>query len=253
MIMLKINFMSDLHNEFSGYKWQIPSTDCDIIILAGDIGVGLRTYEWMIRESERLQKPIIAVMGNHEFYNHEYYNLIEEAKKYVEGTGVHLLERDVIEIDKYQIFGTTLWTDFNLYGPAMQQLAMGTAADFMSDYTRITCGDRALTPADTLRFHEESLAWLNRVIRTTDKKIVVTHHAPTFHAGHPQYRGDMCTPAFCSDLEGFIFETKPLIWISGHSHYVYQKIIDETLCVSNTRGYPSEGILHFDPTRIIEV
>ena len=250
---MKIQFMSDLHNEFSGYKWHIPETDCDLIILAGDIGVGLPTYEWIIRESEHLQKPIVAVMGNHEFYNSEYYTLIESARKYVEGTQVHLLERDILEIEDYKIFGTTLWTDFNLYGSAMQQLAMHSASDFMSDYTRINCGDRALTPEDTLRFHEESSAWLNRVLRTTDKKIVVTHHAPTFHAGHPQYRGDMCTPAFCSDLEGFIVETQPLVWISGHSHYCYKREIGNTLCISNTKGYPSEGILHFDPELIIEV
>src|SRR5579863_6766193 len=250
--MIKINFLSDIHLEFLGYKWHLSETNADLIILNGDIGSGLRTYEWAIRESERLDKTILMVLGNHEYYN-EDFTLSNRAKEYVKGTNVHVLEKDVFEYRGYKIFGTTLWTDYNLYGEPMQKIAMKAASDFISDHKLITYENRAFTPEDALLEHKVSMIWLNSGLQTTAPKIVVTHHAPTFHAGHPMFRGDMCTPAFCSDLEGFIIERKPLLWLSGHSHHVYRKQIGDTLCMSNTKGYKNEGILHFDPELIVEV
>ena len=79
---MKIQLLSDLHNEFlrsgkqhADKKWQgfIPDSDADIIILAGDIDTGTQGLEWAIAESERLAKDIIYVAGNHEFYGHWAY------------------------------------------------------------------------------------------------------------------------------------------------------------------------------------
>ena len=77
---MKIQILSDLHNEFlrngkknPTRKWSavIPETDADIIILAGDIDTGTKGAEWAILESERLGKPILYVLGNYEFYGHD--------------------------------------------------------------------------------------------------------------------------------------------------------------------------------------
>lgn len=249
---MKINFLSDIHLEFMAYDYHLLKTDCDLIILGGDIGVGLKTYEWAIRESEALGTPILLIAGNHELYN-EDFTLYERAKKYVEGTNVYILEKDIFEFQDCKIFGATLWTNFLLYGEPQQELVMKAAKDFIADYSLIGYNRQLFTPQDALVEHEKSFNWLENNLPSTGRNIVITHHAPTFHASHPKYRGDLLTASFASDLEWFILERKPLVWASGHSHFCYRKQIGDTLCLSNTKGYPREGISDFDPELIIEI
>jgi predicted phosphodiesterase len=64
---MKLHILSDLHTEFADFA---PSaTGADIVILAGDIGVGFGGVEWAARRFP--ETPVIYVPGNHEFYNHD--------------------------------------------------------------------------------------------------------------------------------------------------------------------------------------
>lgn len=55
---MKLNVMSDVHNEFSVLP--IPKTDADVVILAGDIHLGNRAIDW----AQQFEKPVIYLMGN---------------------------------------------------------------------------------------------------------------------------------------------------------------------------------------------
>jgi len=59
---MKIQVMSDLHLEFGAFE--IPRTDADVIVLAGDIHVGIKAIDWIKNQT----KPVIYVLGNHEYY-----------------------------------------------------------------------------------------------------------------------------------------------------------------------------------------
>jgi predicted phosphodiesterase len=61
---MKIRILSDLHLEFR--HWTPPEADADVIVLAGDIHVGIHGVEWA-RRSFPLN-PVVYVPGNHEFY-----------------------------------------------------------------------------------------------------------------------------------------------------------------------------------------
>jgi len=98
---MKIQILSDLHNEFlrssyinSDFKWKgrIENIGADLIILAGDIDVGIQGIEWAIEESERLKMPVIYVAGNHEFYNHEMNCLKNELVNLTKNTNVTFLD-----------------------------------------------------------------------------------------------------------------------------------------------------------------
>ena len=52
---MKIQYFSDLHLEFGTF--QSPATDADVIIAAGDIGVGLQGVEWL----QRYDRPVVYV------------------------------------------------------------------------------------------------------------------------------------------------------------------------------------------------
>ena len=64
---MKIHILSDLHTEFSDFD--PPETDADVVVLAGDIGVGPSGIEWAA--DHWLDRPVIYVAGNHEYYGHD--------------------------------------------------------------------------------------------------------------------------------------------------------------------------------------
>ncbi len=87
---MKIQLLSDPHNEFlpnskqlDGHLWSgcIPETDADVILLADDIDTGTKSAEWAVAESQRLGNPILYVLGNHEFYRHEYFSVKQNVSR----------------------------------------------------------------------------------------------------------------------------------------------------------------------------
>ena len=61
---MKLHVLSDLHNEFLEYLSTGTSKEADVIVLAGDIGSGVKGVEWA--RAEWPDKPIVYVAGNHE-------------------------------------------------------------------------------------------------------------------------------------------------------------------------------------------
>ena len=100
--MMKIHLLNDLHIEFGDFV--PPVADADVVILAGDIGVGLGALPWVDRCFP--DKPVIYVPGNHEYYRHDL-NLIE-ALKHKAPDHVHVLDNDVVEINGVRFLGSTL-------------------------------------------------------------------------------------------------------------------------------------------------
>ncbi len=64
---MKLHILSDLHTEFSDFE--APETDADVVVLAGDIGVGTGGIEWAAGQFPDV--PVVYVPGNHEFYGHD--------------------------------------------------------------------------------------------------------------------------------------------------------------------------------------
>jgi predicted phosphodiesterase len=78
---MKLQILSDLHLEMvkPPYSWRIPESAAEVVVLAGDIGVGVMGVKWAVGEAERLQKCAVYVPGNHEYYG-ERLNVLEEMR-----------------------------------------------------------------------------------------------------------------------------------------------------------------------------
>ena len=50
---MKLHVLSDLHTEFAAFD--LPETGADVVILAGDVGVGSGGLEWL--QKQRLTSP----------------------------------------------------------------------------------------------------------------------------------------------------------------------------------------------------
>jgi len=251
---MKLHIMSDLHREFGG-GFVLPETDADVIILAGDTDIGTRGVEWAIESTD---KPVVYIIGNHEYYRGKYPELIQTLKDIAKGTNVVVLENDTFTLRGVNILGCTLWADCNLHGTP--ELSMRTIAEGMNDYRliRVPPEYRRLRPADTVARCHRSIKWLRETIvkyDDPDKCVVVTHHAPSPQSIAERYKlhEDHNNPAYASDFGDDILKMKPKYWIHGHMHLPARYRIGGTEIVSNPLGYPHEANYRFNPELILEV
>ena len=137
---MKMAFGSDLHLEFENLK---PDTkDADILVLAGDISVGLDAFEWI---HKNIDIPTVYVAGNHEFYGYDRVPLLNQMKsKSFSMENVHFLEDDFVDftIDGkvWRFIGATLWTDYEDSDDTVD-VAMFHAERALNDHRLIEQGD----------------------------------------------------------------------------------------------------------------
>ncbi len=248
---MRLHILADLHLEFGAVE--IPQTDADVVVLAGDVAVGPRGLDWIrYRFPDR---PVVYVLGNHEFYRHNLQRLTQLLKREAEGTLTHLLEDSSVELGGFTFLGCTLWTDFALRSNAQRDAAK--AEGFLNDYRLIRFGstDRVLQARDTVEIHRESVAWLKRELARHDpaRTIVVTHHAPSPRSEAPGYANGPLSPSFVSDLGLLVAHSGIPLWIHGHTHYNVDYQLGATRVLTNQRGYPREACSGFDPGTVIEL
>ena len=237
---MKLLVLSDLHLEFEPIC--IPDTDADVIILAGDINLKIRGIEWAIKTFPNT--PVVAVLGNHEYYGEKYPSLLNKAKELAAGTHVHVLENDSIEIDGVTFFGCTLWTDLKLFGDA--RLAGYFCQQEMSDFKKIRVepGYSKLNPVSMTGIHNRSMDWLSNALSENAGKqnIVVTHHAPSLRSITPALSEELTSAAYASHLDAMIESLGINLWVHGHVHNSCDYQIGNTRVVCNPRGYSPDWL-----------
>ena len=247
---MKLHILSDLHTEFA--EFTPPKTDADVVILAGDIGVGTSGLAWA--SGHFADVPVIYVPGNHECYNHD--TELADALKVSAPGNIRVLNNDSAEIEGVRILGCTLWTDFKFYGADKVEQSQDTAASFLNDFRLIRHGYGMLTPENSVYFFRRSVHWLvTELDQTFDgPTVVVTHHLPSAMSVSTRFANDPLNPAFASRMEGVIEKYQPELWIHGHTHVPCDYELYGTRVVCNPRGYPGESLCKgFLPGLVVEV
>lgn len=248
---MRIQVISDLHREF-GFT-DINFGTADILILAGDTDVGTKGISWI--KSCQLSIPIIYVLGNHEYYRGSYPKTLFKIKKEAGDSNIHVLENEFIDINNIRFHGTTLWTDFSLFGDPRTYGAM--CQEKMNDYRRIRKDPSysKLRSVDTFQMHQRARAWLTQSLENSmdQNNIVVTHHAPSPRSIPYGHQNDPISSAYASDLETLILRYQPMYWIHGHIHTPTRYAIGSTEIICNPYGYIHEPFNGFDEKLFISV
>jgi predicted phosphodiesterase len=242
---VRLQVFSDIHLEFGDLT--LPAVDADVIVAAGDIGVGCEAAPWL----QRLRRPVIYIAGNHEFYGAEMGRLRHELAAACAGSNVHFLDNSIVRVAGVRFLGATLWSDFD-----NDPLAMHEAQAGMNDYALIEASPgRTLTPADGVALQRAACAWLERnlVPYHPEPTVVVTHHAPS-HRSWPWVDEPLRRAAYCNQLDPFVERCGATLWIHGHVHARADYRIGDCRVVCNPRGYAGVALVpRFDPGLIIEI
>jgi len=231
------------------------------LVLAGDISRPSHPlYRGLLKTVSRLFRQVILVSGNHEYYRKppgcdrepqhaseeekeesERHNLFEakaeeQIRAEISGlTNVHFLQREgaTLEwrnssgVERIHFLGCTLWsTPPQWMWKGLPQM-MGVSWE---KYVKMHQRDK--------EWLEETLLELNREKSTRgEKKVVVTHHLPSFQMVHEKYK-DFYSGMHASSQENLLRLAD--VWVCGHSHAYVRKKINGCLCVLNPYGYPKE-------------
>lgn len=251
---MKIQIFSDIHIEFRGDKpFQIPEADSDLVVLAGDIGVGVEGIEWAAGQSQRLGKQILYVPGNHEYYDNEITRHEGAMRERAEALGVVFLNEQVFDYQGYRFIGATLWTSFTDEDGAEDQFAIFQAKRAMADFHVIRMREQRLRPSHTQILHASAAHFIEQALSSISpgRAVVITHHAPSHRCGNPDFPFGPMSRAFSSNLDHLL--GKSALWIYGHTHACFDQTLDGTRVVTNQLGYPYERNHGFDPNKVIEI
>lgn len=235
-----------------------PLNGADVVVLAGDIASPRQAAFWALG----FDKPVIYVLGNHEFYGGSIEGAAAELKQLCAGTQVHVLDDSEIVIDGVRFLGSTLWTDFMLFGAGDARLAaMAQAQRLLRDFSRIRSGGEecaVFTPDDAAALFERHAQWLDRRLDVAHDgpTVVITHHAPSRRSIHARFAGSVLNACFVSDAEWLAGAARTRLWIHGHTHDSFDYDLHGTRVVCNPRGYAKAGVnenARFDPDFIVEV
>jgi Icc-related predicted phosphoesterase len=258
---LRLRVLSDLHFEFHrdegaefirSQEWQ----GVDLLVLAGDITkMRIGFYNTLKRFRDQFNCPIVFVPGNHEYHESDLATVRRGLNDAVHRLrGVDVLDNNVLTVkatdQTRRVVGTTLW-----YGktPAPKHpLILSTDEQWgrgiIREVNEKGVVERPYADFEAIKKlhewyddeHKRAKKFLEENVREGD--IVVTHFLPTRHSTPDKFRGALNNNWFvAAELESFIEERKPALWIHGHTHTSCDYWIGETRIVCNPLGYLTEG------------
>lgn len=253
---MRILIYSDLHLEFPDAlrTFHVPlGLEFDAVILAGDIHSHTHGLRWAANTFAG--KLVIYVPGNHEYYGAHLFGLLQEMRKVATEVGIHLLEQDQLIFDGIRFLGTTLWTDFELFGTSTPKIvAMREAGKCMPDFRTIRIGASRthsltatrfakqtagiLQPEDTVKLFERARNWLSEKLAEPfdGMTVVVTHHLPSQQSVATRFENDPVSGAFASKLDELVAQAN--LWVHGHTHDSFEYTLGKCRVICNPRGYP---------------
>jgi predicted phosphodiesterase len=246
---MKFAILSDLHLEFNTDLKLNFDDDTDRVIIAGDVSPNLKQVERFLKN---IPHRVFFVAGNHDYYGHVYRERIEDFRKTFRDSNVVFLEKDTLLEGEYLIFGATLWSEYltpnqktmikdEYRREAMRDINMQEAMNNMNDYRLIRTEYGLANPSYFLGEFLETEEKLNTFLKQkADKKIIITHNAPTYRTTNPIYQNSKLNSAFHNHMDDMIEQNDIDLWVFGHTHFDADLIYKNTRIISSQVGYPRE-------------
>lgn len=257
---MRLQIMHDLHLNHRGSGRPPPLADgVDMVLVAGDTCEGLVKAVEHLRSAYPAPTEIVMVAGNHELWskNLDFEEHWEMGHLAAELHGVHLLENSVETVRGIRLMGCTLWTDYELFGARMREVAMHTAADTMLDHRRIKWSRnpwQRFRPTEARILHHQSRSFLETELAKpyAGPTVCISHHAMTLEAVAPAHRDSIVTAAYASEMTSMIDRFQPDLIVTGHTHYGMDRMRGRSRLLSNPSGYPGES-RSFNPAFVVEL
>ena len=238
-----IQYASDLHLGFEdNYRFVELgglAAEGEILLLAGDIVKLSRLnyfndfWDWC---EDNFQLTIF-VPGNHDFYGKwkSLEGMASPIRKKIR-ENVLCCSNTVVRCGSADIICSTLWS----HVPPQSTVDV---ASTLWDFKKIFVNENPLTVEQYNELHRACREFVERAVEesSADKKIVVTHHLPSYAVVSERFQNSPLNPGFATELGEWILDSSIDYWIYGHSHESVETEIGRTKLLSNQLGYLSMG------------
>lgn len=248
-----IKLLSDLHL-IGNIPFTYEHHGEEVCVLAGDISEGLGGVIWAERTIPSTVR-VLYVPGNHEYYGQDVDNLNKKFKAWNRmHNHVTVLLNDTFTTDQWEVefVGTTLWTDFNLFGNAPLHSEVWRTG--LNDSVYIRNKGARITANDFTRWNKSSIRFLRKVANepTNKTRVLITHYCPELSIA-ARYRNDPLTAGFATKIPANIHE-KFKYHLHGHTHDTmdYQCPYG-TIVKCNPRGYGNENARGFNQSLVLDI
>lgn len=241
---MKFKLMSDLHLEFGNpitFDKEEPGMN---LLLAGDIHSNMTRLEpWITNACDKFEN-VMMVAGNHEFYDNEYFNTLEQLDKMDDKIdNFHFLEDANVVIEDVTIIGATLWSK-----PSEHVFSQ------ISDNYKIKYIHKRLSSDNIIEFNIISTEYIKYMLENTKgKKLVMTHFGPDEFLCHKKWAGSPLNTYFwASGFKGYFQHAD--MWVHGHTHESGYAVMENCEIICNPYGYEKfEENREFKHNLILEV
>jgi predicted phosphohydrolase len=252
---MKIQYASDLHLEFPENKEYLKRNPLqpvgDVLLLAGDIVLFavMDKYADFFNYLSDNFKMTYWIPGNHEYY---YSDISDRSGSFNEKIKDNLFLVNNVSViqESVKFIFSTLWTSIS---PGNQF----EIRQRVSDFHTIKYNNKGLTPDHYNLLHKQCRSFLNEELSKVgpEKKIIVTHHVPTFMNYPEKYRGDSLNEAFAVEMYNDVLGSDADFWIFGHHHCNTPDFeIGNTVISTNQLGYVRHNEhIGFNDEKIIEI
>lgn len=215
---MKIALFSDIHLEHRNVQeWDYivnhvveTAQGADLVVNAGDTHHSEEIRNQLARIFEANGFQYVSVMGNHDWYGHDW----QEA------------DFHTTEFGDLRVVHGTMWTDF--YNDPTVEF---DAERFISDF-------RYIEGVTASKMHDEFLKFRDYV-EFLKPEIVVSHFAPSPRSIVDQWKGHSLNGYFCPNMLDQLAH-RPKLWVHGHIHNPVDYEEDGVHVVANPLGYPRE-------------
>jgi predicted phosphohydrolase len=238
---MNFQFASDLHLEFAQNKKLLSKKPIlpvqENLIIAGD----LMPLSAMDQHQDFLNflsdhfKMTYWLPGNHEYYGSDLANIPSNFEESIR-PNILLLNNITKEISDpegpIELIFSTLWS---YIPPHITEIV----AMRVQDFSQIHWKGSKMTPQAYNQLHQNALDFLEPALASkTARKMVISHHLPSFMNYPKKHQNDPINACFASNLDDFMQKTTQNAWIFGHHHVnIPPFLIGKTRLYTNQLGY----------------
>ena len=191
--------------------------DVDVVVATGGLTNSATVTIRLLRAAFPRPLPIVLVLGPRELSGSDRQATLKRAKRSAVAHGVTLLDDGVAVIGGVKFVGSTLWSDYRLYGsdPVTVAAVLEAAGPYFARLDIGMSGGLRLDPARSVGLHWWSRSWLGLSLPGALPTVVVTHHAPSGAGLTSSLFLDPLAAARASRCDDLVRQSDATLWFHG--------------------------------------
>jgi predicted phosphohydrolase len=249
-----IDMASDIHlSYFTDLGKDFYVANAPVLALLGDVCQAnqIKRMHPVFRRISETWDKVFYVLGNHEFYESHLDSTVNQVKDALSRyKNIVVMDNESAIIEDVTFIGTTLWSDMDRNNPITKIECQRSISDYFYIFPALnefSFRSKAIVPDETVRLFNLNTDYLTDELKnsTSEKIVILSHHAPSYQSIVERYRTSPCNGAFASNAEYIMIDNPQVkLWLHGHCHSEIAYNVRQCQVFCHPKGYYGELFGH---------